>query len=193
MKLRLNSYKITVGAVILSWELLTVSGAASGFVTWWHHHSSLFLYCKTLGEKKLWSNVSTAIYLNSIWFRMRCHFFPNSHFWEKNNMQMTINRFIYTHAHVRFNNTPTLPEISVPWYSCHTTADMCQSDLFTLVNCLKALPLDAVHPSWQQETMIRWSLFVLLEKTHTVQRENKALHSSLIMPLCEFKQWTSAP
>lgn len=34
-------------------------------------------------------------------------------------------------------------------------SDMCQSDLFTLVNCLKALLLDAVHPSWQQETMIR--------------------------------------
>lgn len=50
-------------------------------------------------------------------------------------------------------------------------SDMCQSDLFTLVNCLKALPLDAVHPSWQQETMIRWSLFVLLEKTHSSEGE----------------------
>lgn len=26
-------------------------------------------------------------------------------------------------------------------------SDMCQSDLFTLVNCLKAPQLDAVHPS----------------------------------------------
>lgn len=51
---------------------------------------------------------------------------------------------------------------------------MCQSDLFTLVNCLKALPLDAVHPPWQQETMIRWPLFVLLEKTHSSDGEQGA-------------------
>lgn len=50
-------------------------------------------------------------------------------------------------------------------------SDMCQSDLFTLVNCLKALPPDAALPSWQQETMIRWPLFVLLEKTHSSDRE----------------------
>lgn len=48
-------------------------------------------------------------------------------------------------------------------------SDMCQSDLFTLVNCLKALSPDAVLPSWQQETMIRWPLFVLLEKNTQIR------------------------
>lgn len=71
-ELCLNSSKITVGAVILSWELLTVSGTARGFVTWWHHHSSLFLDCKTLEKKKskLWYNVQPYIWIQydfSMW------------------------------------------------------------------------------------------------------------------------------
>lgn len=95
-----------------------------------------------------------------------------------------------THTHTSLS---THPRVCQRFQSLDTAAtlqgaasDMCQSDLFTLVNCLKALHLDAVHPSWQRETMIRWSLFALLEKTHSSDGENKAVQSSLIVPVCEF-------
>lgn len=73
----------------------------------------------------------------------------------------------------------------------HAASDMCQSDLFTLVNCLKALQLDAVHPSWQRESMIRCALFMLLQKTRSSNKNNRA-HKWQIMAVCGSMRWTVA-
>ena len=55
-----------------------------------------------------------------------------------------------------------LPHDRVPSLTCVSLT------YFTLVNCSKALPLNAALPPWSKDTMIRLSLFVLLKK-NTVQ------------------------
>lgn len=79
---------------------------------------------------------------------------------------------MHTHPFVLVQKIPAPPNTASTLRGA--ASDMCQSDLFTLVNCLKALQLDAVHPSWQRESMIRCALFMLLQKTRSSNKKNTA-------------------